>query len=169
MKSDAELTGLGGWLVLVGISVVVTPFSWLLRSRETFLLPFDNEIWRPLTTEGSEIYNPLAAGIVVTNIVGNAVFIVGWIYLAILFFRKSPRFPPWFIWLNIGSLGYTLLVGIGFTVAYPGYRLFDAVPISELARSMLYMLITIPYLNVSRRVALTFVGRDTEKEESAAD
>jgi hypothetical protein len=55
MTDNNELKGLGGWLILVGIGVVLAPVRLLITLVKTYKPIFEDGIWEALTTEGAEV------------------------------------------------------------------------------------------------------------------
>ena len=53
MVAEKNLQGLGGWLVLVGIGVVVAPLRLLFMVFPAFIEMFSNGYWDALTTPGT--------------------------------------------------------------------------------------------------------------------
>ena len=56
MTDNNELKGLGGWLVLVGIGVVISPIRLLVTLVPTYKPIFEGGTWEAITTVGSEAY-----------------------------------------------------------------------------------------------------------------
>jgi hypothetical protein len=80
--------GLGGWLVLPAIGLVVTPF-WILVTFVRDLLPvFDGDTWSLLTTRGSAVYHPALGPLLIFEVVANIFLIVFTIYVIYLFLTK---------------------------------------------------------------------------------
>ena len=84
---EQSISGLGGWLILVGIGVVVSPFRIGAMTVLIFVPVFTDGTWEILTTPGSELYHALWAPLLIFELLGNLGFIVAYIVLAILFFR----------------------------------------------------------------------------------
>jgi len=53
---DNRLKGLGGWLILVGIGVVLSPIRLLGLIIQVYKPIFEDGTWEALTTVGSESY-----------------------------------------------------------------------------------------------------------------
>ena len=52
------MTGLGGWLALVGLGLIASPIYMLADLGPFFSETFSPESWQSLTDPGSEIYHP---------------------------------------------------------------------------------------------------------------
>lgn len=158
--SDATalpLKGIGGWLILVVIGLLISPIRIGHFLVTTHWPIFRDGVWPVLTTPGTEGYHALWAPLIAFEIVGN----LGSIALALvtLWFlvRKSRRTPilaiSWLMWT-------TAFVVVDFFAA-------DLIPavaaqpdpdsIKELMRSLIGAAIWIPYFLVSKRVKATFV------------
>lgn len=160
---NKELKGLGGWLILVGIGVVINPIRLLLTVVPAFNAIFEDGIWEALTTEGSEVYTPYFGALVVGEMVFNAVIIAASIYMAYLFFSKHYLFPKLFIGLVVVSLVFIPLDAWLLTLVFPGEPMFDSETAKEFMRSVIAGVIWIPYMLLSKRVKATFVEKQPSK------
>ena len=109
MEEDTKnLEGLGGWLILVGIGIVVTPFRILINVVPMYMEIFidDDGMWEHLTTPGTEDYHALWAPYLIGEIGLNAVCVILNFYLIFLFFTKNKNFPK----LYIGFLIFFILL-----------------------------------------------------------
>jgi hypothetical protein len=150
----AEPVGLAGWLVLPIIGLFVTP------ARGVFHLAS----YREFIGAGELLPDGLMAFIAL-EFIGNVVLLLVLpIFLIVLLFRKSRDFPRWYtIWAG-GGLAFIVLdmiatqVLFGDILAAAGQHLLDAESMQELLRSIVTAGIWIPYMQISRRVANTFVN-----------
>ncbi len=146
--------GFGGWLIVPIIGLVVTPL------RAVFHLADYGELFA--STER------LPAGLsafLMLEFVGNIVFLLVLpIILLVLLFRKSASFPRMFIMWAAGGLAFSVLdlfttqVLFGDILAATGQTPLDAEVIQELIRSIILVVVWIPYMRASRRVANTFIN-----------
>ena len=146
--------GLGGWLILPIIALIVTPL------RGVFHLASYSDLlgsMKSLTAGQS--------GFLVIEFIGNlAVLLILPIILIVLLLGKSTSFPRLFIaWAAVG-LAFIVLdiaaaqIFFGDVLAATGQELLDAETMKELFRSIITAAIWIPYMRVSRRVSNTFVN-----------
>jgi transglutaminase-like putative cysteine protease len=152
-----RLSGLGGWLILVGLGLVLGPFRIALGLAQ--LLPvYSLDTWQLLTTPSSESYHALFAPLLIFELLANLTLLVFSGLLVILFFQRRRTFP----WLFILFLLFTAGV---YTVDELGSARIH-VAVSEqphknepqdLARSYVACAIWIPYMLRSKRVKATFV------------
>jgi len=150
-------TGLGGWLILVGIGVVLSPIR-LGAMFFTVLVPvFTDGTWEALTTPGAENYHPLWGPLLIFEILSNLVFLVGFSVLTILFFRKSKFFPKTYIALAFLTICFIVLDAWACTFVLTDQPMFDPETATELFRSLVAFAIWAPYMMISKRVKNTFV------------
>ena len=158
MATDkAEPKGLGGWLILPLIGLIVSPIRMAISLNNDFLPIFQEGYWEVLTTPGSEAYHHLWGPLITFEIVGNLLFIVFALILIFLFFTKAPIFPSLFIIYIIANLLY--VVGDFFFANLIPAVASESDPgsIKELFRTAVGAAIWIPYFKMSKRVKNTFV------------
>ena len=92
-EQDIKLQGIGGWLILVLIGLIVTPLRLSFLLIRTHLPILTGDRWSALTNPSSPSYHPLWAPVILFEIAMNVGFIVS--SLALLFFmlNKSSVFP----------------------------------------------------------------------------
>jgi len=151
-----KLKGLGGWLILVALGVVIGPIRLSFLIVSTYSPIFNDGTWGLLTNPVSESYIPYFSPLLIFEILGNVIFILIGIYMIYLFFSKHYLFPKIFIPYYIASLIFILLdawlVSLIFDIP-----IFDPETMRELGRTLIGVLIWIPYMLVSKRVKVTFV------------
>ncbi|HWG21313.1 MAG TPA: DUF2569 domain-containing protein [Terracidiphilus sp.] len=146
-----DLEGIGGWLILVALGLVISPFYILASSLSTFLPLFDNpQVQAWLQT------HPGMQALMFFEIVTNLIFVIFLIALNYLFFTKRRSFPNYFIFY----LGLHFIVLLSDTAI--AHAILPSVPLSSratmgLARSVIGVALWIPYFLVSKRVKATFV------------
>ena len=94
--SRHEPSGLGGWLVLVGLGVTVSPVllgAGFLKTAPSYTA----SSWARLTTPGEAHYHPLLAPLLLFELVANLGLIVFAILQVSLFFRRKRMFPLLFV------------------------------------------------------------------------
>lgn len=166
MRDDQELKGLGGWLILVGIGVVLAPVRMLVSLVPIYKPIFENGTWEAITSANSAHYNPRLAALIVGEIAINALIFVGSLFLIYLYFSKHRLFPKMYIALVAATLIFIPLdawVASKFLVNQPA---FDPETAKEFTRAIVAAVIWVPYMLVSKRVRLTFVEPAEEIEPS---
>jgi hypothetical protein len=154
---DSVRQGIGGWLILVVIGLVITPIriGHILLTQNWPI--FRDGHWEQLTTVGSPEYHHLWAPLLVFEIVSNLLIIGVGIATLVLLFRKSKRTPAFAIaWLGLM---------VFFVVA--DFFLADLIPAvaaqshpestAELVRGIIGAAVWIPYFLASKRVKATFI------------
>lgn len=153
-----DLRGLGGWLILVGIGVVLSPFQVVFLLSTTFYPIFTDGSWELLTKPTSEFFTPHLAQILVFEISINLIILTASLHLIFLFFRKQRNFPKVYIGIVVFNFTFILLDAWLATIVFPEKPVFDdAGTLQELARSAPALLIWTPYMLLSKRVKATFV------------
>lgn len=154
---ETRLTGLGGWLIIVGFGLMITPiviFSTLLSEH----LPlFTDGTFALLTSESSEFYIPGFSIIMSYEILGNLILIFASFYLLFLFFKKSKFFPSYFIYFRLFNVLYIVLDIILAKMIFPAEPMFDPSIARDLFQVILAAAIWIPYMLRSQRVKNTFI------------
>lgn len=155
--ADPTLHGLGGWLILPAIGVIVMPIRILVDFLST-LPSYAAETWANLTTVGSAGYHPLWAPLLLYELSANLTLIVCSILLAIMFFQKRRGVPLLFIGVVGGSVvvqAIDLMLGsfVPAVASEMGVKAWG-----ELARGVIGALLWGSYFLVSRRVKSTFVN-----------
>jgi len=154
---EEKLEGLDGWLILVGIGIVIGPIRMLVTGVPIYLPLLEPEVWTALTSPASEAYIPNIGWLLILEIVVNVGLLVIAIYMAYLFFKKHRLFPKIYIGLAVFSTTFILLDARLGAKLLPGVEMLDAETLSELARSMIALLIWTPYMLISKRVKQTFI------------
>ena len=157
MTDNNELKGLGGWLVLVGIGVVISPIRLLVTLVPTYKPIFEGGTWEAITTVGSEAYTPYFGSLLIGEITFNSIMVVASIFLLFLFFSKHYLFPKLYIAIVASSLIFIPLDAWAVTKVFPGESMFDPETTKEFIRSLIAGFIWIPYMLVSKRVQATFI------------
>lgn len=108
VEKDPEVSGLGGWLILVMIGLIFTPISALMNLSEISML-------RDQLTYMSDIEFPMAYFTIAQ--VGYIVILLASIVLMVMFFSKKKLYVPFAIAeLMFRILVITLLTITGFSV-----------------------------------------------------
>lgn len=159
MEQEKKLNGLRGWLILVAIGVIIAPIR--LLSVE---LPMHNEIlndgsWALLTSADSELYHPLWAPVLITEITFSFVLLLASLYLVVLFFSKHYLFPLVFIAITLAMLVFIPFDAWLVSQVLPEESFLNGQTVRDLLRTLISAAIWIPYMLVSKRVKATFVEK----------
>lgn len=148
---------IGGWLILVAIGLIFAPIRLLVVLFKDLLPALSADTWSRLTTPGAEAYHPLWAPLLLFEVIGNCLFILSPIIIAVFFFQRRRFVPRLIIVLLLANL---VFVAIDYFAA-------DLIPfvaaqedmgsLVELIRVLIACAIWVPYFLVSKRVKGTFV------------
>jgi hypothetical protein len=148
---------IGGWLILLAIALVISPFKVGVTMIRDLLPAFTNGSWDILTTPGSHAYHPLWAPLLIFEVVGN----LGTIFMCLVtlwfFFHKAriaPQLIIAFLLINLALIGGDLLLS---SLIPSVAQHSNTGGIRELSRSFIGAAIWIPYCLRSKRVKATFV------------
>jgi hypothetical protein len=73
------------------------------------------------------------------------------------FFTKSSNFPKWYIGIAVFSLVFIVADAFAIKLILPNESVFDPDTIKELMRSVIMVVVWVPYMLVSKRVKATFI------------
>lgn len=152
---DEALTGLGGWLILVGLGVMLRPVILAGQLVRDFSYPFNLATWESLTTPGTDTYLPLYGTVVLVEVVGNTITLGASLLLIVFYFARKRAFPGLFIGLMAYSVVF-MSVDAWFATKIAPDDTNHAETITGIVKLAVQSLIWIPYMRVSRRVKLTF-------------
>lgn len=147
--SDRHLEGLSGWLIFMGISLVVAPFSILVGMAKNIPLVVEQR-YQPFLES-----HPALHGLILFEIATNLIFVAILAALNYLFFRKKRSFPTYMV-LYLSVHAVVLLADTLGAHAILHSRM-SAESAGEIVRTVVSSGIWIPYLFLSRRVKATFV------------
>ncbi len=77
--------------------------------------------------------------------------------MAYKFFNKSRDFPKWYIGIAVFSLVFIVADAFAIKLVLPNEPVFDPDIIKELMRSVIMVVVWVPYMLVSKRVKATFI------------
>ncbi len=149
--------GLSGWLILVAIGLFITPIRLMMFLNATFPPIFSNGTWEVLTTPGNAPYHPLWGPLLISEMVINFLFIAVCVYLLVLFFYKSSRFPKVYVAFLLANLVFIAADALAVKIVMPEQPLLDGDTAREFGRAVIGAMIWIPYMFSSKRVRNTFV------------
>ncbi len=150
--------GLGGWLVLVGLGLILAPLRIIAQVIPLYLGMVSDGSLEILTTPGTEAYNPLWSPIIYGELAVNFGMVIALVFIAYLFFSKKRAFPKWFIGICIVNVTVIVVDAFATKLVLPEEPMFDADTTVELGRMAFAALVWIPYMLVSKRVKATFVN-----------
>jgi hypothetical protein len=137
-------SGIGGWLILPAIGLVLGPLRSLVGMKDYF------EAFE-IVESGTPIYN-----FIIVELIVLVLFILFSIYVAIKFFSKSASAPKLVIVLLILQLFFIVVDSAAVSMMF-GVPFFDGETAPMLFVSLVACAIWIPYFSNSRRVNNTFI------------
>lgn len=153
---DPRLTGLGGWLLLVGFGVLLRPFfvGFVLWENAA---AYEAANWMELTSPGGARFHALWAPVLIGELLANLALLGLAILVLLLFFRRRRTFARYFVatlWLSAGVVALDSLACTWLPVETPdlGENVKDA------ARTTASAAIWTLYALRSKRVRNTFVN-----------
>lgn len=148
---------IGGWLILSAIGLVLYPVQTLVSLFTEMMPALSSENWSALTSPSSPAYHPFLAPLVVAELVGNLLFLIFSICLAVFFFQQRKYVPRLVISFLIANF---VFVGIDYFITQhiiirPSSINMDAT--INFVRTAVAGIVWIPYFAFSKRVGRTFV------------
>jgi len=155
--TEKKLEGIGGWLVLIAIGLMISPIKTGVALVRDVFPAFNAGVWDKLTTAGSQAYHPLWAPLLIMEMAGNIIFILFPLAILFLFFSKK-KFTPLFIIIFLLSNLTFVIVDYLFAMRIPLVASMpdETTPV-EIIRMAVACAIWVPYFLRSKRVKNTFV------------
>ncbi len=144
-----EGAGLGGWLFLLGISIVVDPIRMILEGISDYRHFFKNGGWQH--TDSTIQY------FVISEIVIYCILTIMSVLLVYLFFCKKRLFPKIFIISVVATFVFNIADLFISSLLFPHLMILEAEEVKALLGLLVYGLIWIPYIHYSEQVKITFV------------
>jgi predicted secreted protein len=155
-RATPQPKGLGGWLIVVGIGLVVAPVRIAIACVQTYVPLFQDGSWQLLTTPGTGTYHPLWAPVLLGELLVNIAFFQAFLVLMFLFLKRARMFPSLYIAVLLLNLAFLFVDALFLDwLAAPGTQTDFAW--TPLLQGMASAAIWIPYMLRSRRVRNTFV------------
>lgn len=160
----APLRGLGGWLLVLGLAMLM--MIW--RAARTLVESwpaFTVDGWHGLTAPGSENYHPLWAASLLFSLLLLLAQLVGLLLALWLFMRKRSSLPPVLIGVFVGVAVLALIEHLLLMMIPPAG--ITAKEHGEMFRGLMGSALWTAYLLRSRRVRETFVERLGPRDTTA--
>jgi hypothetical protein len=157
LQFDPKLKGLGGWLILLGIGLIIgilAHIGVLIKTSHAYSV----QNWRAYTDPANAAYNALTAPLLLFELFTQLTFLFFGILLVMLFFQKRRIFPILLIiYLSFQFIAVTLDQGLAQTLKVKGVITnTHATPIPPVGQTLAPLIIWSLYLTRSKRVKLTF-------------
>lgn len=153
----AEPQGIGGWLILVAIGIVMGPIVLLVTTLPLLFDLLAIENWNVLTNPNSKSYIPYFVELVTGEMLANALMFIASLWLAVLFFTKHRWFARVYIVYVLVSALILVIDTYLVSIVLPDMPIWDEETVRGFFRSAIAICIWVPYMLVSRRVKNTFI------------
>lgn len=151
------VSGLGGWLVLVQIGLILTILVQLLYLPEFYLIVSDSENWNVFISRESEYYHPLWGPMFIIETVFSILLLGFTVFTLYMFYRKKSILPRLMIILYSANLFYWVMDVILLYQIPLAREMEDGSSIRDMFTTLITCAIWIPYFLKSKRVKNTFV------------
>lgn len=163
-RVDSRLEGIGGWLILPGLSLILNPAKIVMESYEGWYV-FSAAQWSII----GDATGPLLLATIGFEILFNVVMFVVGLFLLVMFFTRRHTFPMLFI---LYFIFFTTVFAVDLLVVnllpYPGLEI-ELTDYTELIQMALYTAIWSVYFIVSKRVQATFTRtRKINKQQAGS-
>lgn len=147
--NDLRLTGIGGWLAVLGIVIVISILSYLLNFYNVFIPLFKDRTLQEIHNINQSVYN-----VIIFELIMNGALFIALGLLCFFFFRKSKLFPN----LMIGYMVIRFFAVVCDSVLIAQY----VAPVSQISAPniispLIFLIVWGAYLKKSVRVKNTFV------------
>ena len=147
----------GGWLILVGLGVVLSPIRLLIFLINTYPPIFTDGTWAEIAYPEGDSYILYWGPLLISELAINSIIVAGSFYLVYAYFKKLSIFPHCYAAISSFSLLFVLVDAYFVSLIIPGIEMFDQETMTEILRVLVSLLIWVPYLYISQRSKETFV------------
>ena len=154
---DPHLNGLGGWLIPLGLGLIVA-LPWRVYLLIKTSAAFSLQNWHAFTDPASATYKSMAAPVLLYELFTQLAAMVFLILLLVFFFQKRKIFPPFFIGFLLAqfvivALDHVLAKSLQLNGTVVGGH---ASPVQSLPQLLFPVIIWGLYFRRSKRVKSTF-------------
>jgi len=151
-----DLNGIGGWLVLVALGIIISPLRMLFVMVPEYSGLVNDGTWAAISSPSSESYSLAWTLLISAEVLINAFLVGCWLYIGYLFFTLKKSFPSWYIFVMIFTGIFIIIDAAAVKVLLPDEPMFDPATTKELARHGVATAIWVPYMLLSKRVKATY-------------
>ncbi|GAA0354699.1 hypothetical protein GCM10009092_18740 [Bowmanella denitrificans] len=156
-------SGIGGWLILPMLGLLITPLALVIQSRDLWYLASAKQ-WAVI----SQHYDFPMMTLLCVELFTNVMLLVGTITVLWLFFKRRQTLPKVYVIYKVAML---LIIGIDLyltsVLGGPDFAV-EAAEITEWLSMLVTSLIWISYFLVSKRVKATFIRRYNSAQTEAS-
>ena len=155
---EAKLTGLGGWLVLVGLGICLAPFVRVSSVALHWQAYFAQATWQVVAVPSGASYHPLYGPLLIFEVLSNVALLGLNLLVICMFFAKRKAFPKVYMIFLISSLACLILDQVlGSFIPSVANHQDPVTSTPVLFRSGMLTMLWCAYIVKSRRVQSTFV------------
>jgi hypothetical protein len=157
-STSRRLEGIGGWLILLALGVIVNPFVFINNLVNLWPSVGMVDRWRQLTSPEGNAYHPSWLPSLAFEWMYSCVGLILSVLMVFLFFRKRAVAPKCLIAFLFYVLAGTILDNVlaSAAIAAADIPTGDSGKYSDIVTNTMRAAIWIPYLLVSQRVKATF-------------
>jgi Protein of unknown function (DUF2569) len=160
IEPEREPLAIGGWLILVGIGVVLAPFARLWAGFVAYAPFAGPDFPWDAFDPASANYVPWLRTLITVEFVVQVAFLIASIALLVGFFARSWWFPRFYSILLISIVIYGLVDFWALETVLPsdpGDNAEKGRAFVDIGRSVIHACIWVPYMRFSQRVKDTFL------------
>ena len=164
MPESNQSLSLGGWLVLPGIGLVLSPFILIFQIANQGY--FNSGVWSLFKQAGYENHGSMTILLGVEFVV-NLAILVFTILLIVLYFKKRTSLPKLMVIYYGANLLFPIIDVLLYSSLFPQELLDvsdDSETYKQIGRGLVAAAIWIPYFLVSQRVKDTFTAVHPKEE-----
>lgn len=160
---EKKYDSIRGWLILVGIGVVLTPVLLIVEVVQLYAEDINIDYYYYYFNELSPYFNPLQGYFEMFVNFGNMLLLISSVFLIVIFLQKKRSFRYFYIGYRLFNITYLILdiVLLYALVESPMNSENEIVVKSltaELVKMVVHSAIWIPYIWISHRSQHTFVN-----------
>lgn len=156
-QNKSDLKGIDGWLVLLGLSIVISPIRLLPILIEQSQLTWKSVSLHYFFSSSVEPSFKWTSYFLVAELFYVVALMALLLWLVYLFFTKHYWFPKVFIVVMLVYLLFKPLDELFIHLIFPDQPLWRLQDFVSYLRNSVYFFISVPYVLLSRRVKNTFV------------
>ncbi len=154
---DLPASGIGGWLLLLAVGIVIAPINAGLSLLGIWQKVFASGLFAQLTNPADPDYNPLWRVVFLSEILFHATLMLALLVLAVLFFNHHRSVPKFYFAISLVSALFIAADFLAVRSLVPDALLLTDAMLKTLLGVAISLGVWTPYLFLSERAQLTFV------------
>ena len=154
-KDKSVKQGIGGWLILPAIGVLVGPIVFIFQMI-SYNEIFTDGTYDTLTASSTEV--PLFKYLIWTEVTYNVILLSASLWLFYTMGARKKIFPKLYISIAIASLLFLILDTLAASIVFPTINVVDDESIKDIFKLLISTVVWVPYMLVSKRVKNTFIN-----------